>query len=215
MSLTLLFSLEELKCKLGKQCFASRILTDGVAVNFLFARKKPPDNDIHSVQLSLDDFCATDIETYFQPIAVDPGRNQIFTAVTGSGSLPHEIRRCSTKEYYAMVGSDRRTSLLQISKREHGIDVIENQLPTSKTASLYRYRSYISYLLLKFEALASFYTMSTAEMRFRNYQGRQRAGEELVNMLTNGGKKYNASRRRKTRKNRKRRKRKRKAQQQR
>jgi hypothetical protein len=88
MSLTLLFSLEELKCKLGKQCFASRILTDGVAVNFLFARKKPPDNDIHSVQLSLDDFAQQILKHIFNLLLWIPveikfyGRNWFWITTT-------------------------------------------------------------------------------------------------------------------------------------
>jgi hypothetical protein len=42
-------------------------------------------------------------------------------------------------------------------------------------------------------------------MAFENYQGVQRAREEMTNVLINGGKKYNKTKRKKIRKNRKRR----------
>lgn len=39
---------------------------------------------------------------------VDPGRTHVFTAAYGSRDQPHQVRRCSTKEYYHMTGSNRR-----------------------------------------------------------------------------------------------------------
>lgn len=203
-----MFSLEELKFKNSTHAFASRILTDGVAVNFVFARKSPSKDNISGVQLSFDDFTDREVETYFQPVAVDPGRTQVFTAAYGSGYNPHEIRRCSSKEYYSMTGSGRRNASLQRQKHELGIDMIEAQLPTPKTADMRQYHEHISYVLRHYETLARFYDITTAELRFQNYQGVQRAREEMANILISGGKKYNSSKRHNTRKNRKRRKKK-------
>ncbi|ORE03663.1 hypothetical protein BCV72DRAFT_264421 [Rhizopus microsporus var. microsporus] len=66
-------------------------------------------------------------------------------------------------------------------------------IPSIKTTSLMQYH---------------FYGYETAEGRFHCYQGVRRAREEMVNILINGGKKYNKDRRKNTRKNRRRRKKK-------
>jgi hypothetical protein len=113
-----------------------------------------------------------------------------------------------------MTGSGRRNASLQRQKHELGIDMIEAQLPTPKT-DMRQYHEHISYVLRHYETLARFYDITTAELRFQNYQGVQRAREEMANILISGGKKYNSSKRHNTRKNRKRRKKKRMDQQQR
>ena len=82
------------------------------------------------------------------------------------------------------------------------------ELPTPKAADMRRYHEHISYVLRHYETLARFYDITTAELRFQNYQGVQRAREEMANILISGGKKYNSSKRHNTRKNRKRRKKK-------
>ena len=134
--------------------------------------------------------------------------NASFTAAYGAGPAPHEIRRVSSKEYYSMTGSGRRNFLLQQQKHQMGIDQIECQIPTPKTSHIQQYHRYISYILRYYEELAGFYDMGTAERRFQNYQGVQRARDEMANVFVTGGKKYNPSRRKKLRKNRKRRKKK-------
>jgi hypothetical protein len=204
----LICSLEELKFKNNKNAFANRVLTDGVAVNFAFGRKAASEDSLSSVQLSFEDFTDREVNTYFQLVAVDPGRTQVFTAAYGAGPAPHEIRRVSSKEYYSMTGSGRRNFLLQQQKHQMGIDQIECQIPTPKTSHIQQYHRYISYILRYYEELAGFYDMGTAERRFQNYQGVQRARDEMANVFVTGGKKYNPSRRKKLRKNRKRRKKK-------
>ncbi|KAH8552481.1 hypothetical protein BGW37DRAFT_556298 [Umbelopsis sp. PMI_123] len=66
--------LDELACKTQKIASANKITTDGYAINFLFARKKASDEQVHNVQLDLEDFTANEIDDYFQPVTVDPGR---------------------------------------------------------------------------------------------------------------------------------------------
>lgn len=192
----------------GLRAFASRVVTDGVSVNFLFARRRSSSDSISSVELSFEDFTDREVETYFQPIAVDPGRTQVFTASYGSGPTPHEVRRCSSKEYYSMIGSTRRNADLQRQKHQVGVDTIEAQFPTAKTTDMRQYHRYITYLLNHYDTLANFYDISTAQVTFQNYQGRQRARQEMANIIIHGGRKYNPSKRRNTRKNRKRRKKK-------
>lgn len=139
------------------------------------------------------------------------GRNHAFTAAYGAGNEEHEIRRMSTKEYYANTGSKRRNQTLQQEKREKGFTETEQNIPTPKTAKLDQFEHYIAYILQHWDALTDFYDSSRGEMAFRNYQGVQRSREEMLSIFVHGGKKYNKTRRKRTRKNRKARKRSRQA----
>jgi hypothetical protein len=171
----------------------------------VLARQRGGTDSINHVQLGFEDFTDTEIETYFEVAAIDPGRTQAFTAAYCCGQESHQIRRCSTSEYYAMTGSQRRNQKVQSEKRATDIASIENQWPTGKTSNLNRFPLYISHLLENFESLARFYNSTRGKMAFENYQGVQRAREEMTNVLINGGKKYNKTKRKKIRKNRKRR----------
>lgn len=99
-------------------------------------------------------------------------------------------RQISTKEYYAMTGSTRRVKRTQREKDAHGISRLESQMDTSKTAYSERHQAYVRSPLNHFQTLASFYGPGTAKARFRSYQSKQRAREEVVNVLINGGKNY-------------------------
>ncbi|KAH8554368.1 hypothetical protein BGW37DRAFT_555242 [Umbelopsis sp. PMI_123] len=94
-------------------------------------------------------------------------------------------------------------------KTETGLAEIEENLPTAKTASIQQYYEYIGYALEYMEAIFSFYSFNRGEMKFRNHQGKQRAREEMACIFLDGGKKYNAKKRKRTRKNRRRRNRRR------
>jgi hypothetical protein len=184
----------------GLRAFASRVVTDGVSVNFIFARRMSSGDSISGVELLFEDFTDREVETHFQPIAVDPGRTQVFTASYGSGPTPHEVRRCSSKEYYSMAGSTRRNAELQRQKHQIGLDTVETLFPTAKTADIRQYDRYITYLLNHYDTLANFYDISTAQVTFQNYQGKQRARQEMAAILIHGGPNYNATKRRNTRK---------------
>jgi hypothetical protein len=49
--------------------------------------------------------------------------------------------------------------------------------------------------MLHFPTLFEFYGFSTAHDRFNLYQGRQRTPDMMINMLLDGGKKYNETKR--------------------
>jgi hypothetical protein len=116
------------------------------AVNFRFARRKAPSENIRDIQLCFEDFTDTEIKNHFQLVAVDPGRTQAFTAAYGAGNKEHEIRRMSTKEYYANTGSKRRNQALQQEKRQKGITEIEQNIPIPKPAKLDQFEHYIAYI---------------------------------------------------------------------
>lgn len=79
-------------------------------------------------------------------------------------------------------------------------------IPTAKTVNTLTYLQYVTYILLHLQKIVAFNRHSTAKNRFHLYQGVQRARQEMVNILVNGGRKYNKSKRKNTKKNRKKRK---------
>jgi hypothetical protein len=153
--------------------------------------------------LQLDDFTMQEVDEYFRSCAVDPGVNTLVTAAYGHGNERHQLRRFSNSEYYAVTGSSRRNDQLNKKKESHGIKAIEDKFPTAKTADHREYERYIQYLFDNLVSLLSFYGPERAEESFQGYQGRQRALEEVTNVLINGGKKYDRRRRKKTKRNRK------------
>ena len=166
--------------------FTNRFTTNGYQASFHFARASKN----ASVDLELDDFCADEIESYFRPCAIDPGRQHIFQAAYGTGSDQHELRRCSTKEYYQLTGSLQRKKKLQAAKKRNGIEYIESNFPTAKTSNIEQYKEYVQYFFWHLPRLLEFYNFDNdTERRFHDYQGRQRAREEMVNIIVNGGKK--------------------------
>lgn len=167
--------------------FTNRFTTNGYQASFHFARASKN----ASVDLELDDFCA-----------IDPGRQHIFQAAYGTGSDQHELRRCSTKEYYQLTGSLQRKKKLQAAKKRNGIEYIESNFPTAKTSNIEQYKEYVQYFFWHLPRLLEFYNFDNdAERRFHDYQGRQRAREEMVNIIVNGGKKYNPAKRKKRSRN--------------
>ncbi|ORE10928.1 hypothetical protein BCV72DRAFT_330684 [Rhizopus microsporus var. microsporus] len=74
---------------------------------------------------------------------------------------------------------------------------IETNILSPKTPQCAAYFVYIEYILTHVGALSAFYDYKIAKARFYLYQDRQRAAEEMVNMLVNGGTKYNKKKRKK------------------
>ncbi|KAI9473845.1 MAG: hypothetical protein EXX96DRAFT_320843 [Benjaminiella poitrasii] len=156
--------------------------------------------------LLLDDFDLEEINADYLPIAIDPGRKSVFTAVTGSDS--REVKRCSIKEYYHLTGSIKYSVKLQRLEDQHNITDIESRIPFNKTSSLAQYRAYTEYIFISLDALFKFYDHHTSRDRFFLYQGRQRSPESMVNMLLHGTSKYNRRKRNKKKKRDKKRKKK-------
>lgn len=121
----------------------------------------------------------------FLPVTVDPGRRKVFTAAISHSEHVQEFRSCSSKERQSFAGTDRRRQKVEKLKEAAGIKRIESQIPT----------------------LFRFYNHQSAPFRFYNYQGNQRSTAEMGNILLNGGKKYNKSRRKKTNRNKRRKRR--------
>lgn len=81
-----------------------------------------------------------------------------------------------------------------------------NCLPTSKTSDPSYFMRYNLYLLENCNQLFDFYSERHGLLRFHQYQNKRRAMAETVNLLINGGRKYNKHRHKNAKRNRKRRK---------
>lgn len=101
-----------------------------------------------------------------------------------------------------MTGSTVYQKKLQKKKDEAGVTIIESNTPTAKTTLDAVYNNYATYVLDNKEILFNFYGFQTAKDHFYLYQGRQKAPQIMVNMLINGGKKYDRKQRKKKKKKR-------------
>ena len=198
----------------NKALFGNIIRSDGFAVDFLFYRREFDRDDDQSLIINHDlgvaDFSLDEVTKLYSPEFIDPGRKSVFTAAIGLKTNQHEIRRCSTKEYYHLTGSTVYSKKLKQMKDTAGITAIEAVTPTAKTARNTSFCRFVDHMLTNMDRLFTFYNFSTAKNRFNLYQGRQRAPEMMVNMLLDGGTKYNRKKRFKQTKNKKSKKEKRK-----
>ncbi|ORE07898.1 hypothetical protein BCV72DRAFT_204608 [Rhizopus microsporus var. microsporus] len=179
--------------------FLNGMYTDDYTCSVLFCRKVLLSSVADGVSLELSDFTTDEVDKYFRPCTVDPGRKDTFVSYHGGT----DIRRLSSAEYYSMSGTVNRQKAQQGRKQNLGIESIKTNIPSPKTASTQRYMLYITYILQHMDSLFNFYNFETTKLKWLNYIGSQEAIQESVNILLNGGKKYNKSRRKNTKKNRK------------
>ncbi|KAI8968512.1 hypothetical protein BDF20DRAFT_839614 [Mycotypha africana] len=132
-----------------------------------FKRESKRREDHQNHRLTLKDFDYAEIEAGYRPCFIDPRREGVFTAAIGLDVEKHQVRSCSTKEYYHMTDSTRYSAKLEKKKdvKIKGIETLGD--------------------------LFSFYGDGTAEDRFHMYQERKRAADKMVNMLINASTKYN------------------------
>jgi len=147
--------------------FNNLVRSDGFAVDFIFNRKKQ-ESIIGGHDLTLEDFTYEEVEGVYRPAFIDPGRKAVFTAAVGLGD-DHQVRRCSTKEYYDLTGSTKYSIKLQRLKDERGITPIETDMPTTKTCQATAYLTYTTYMLLHRHTLFNFYGFQRAKDRFFLY----------------------------------------------
>ncbi|KAI7903923.1 uncharacterized protein BX663DRAFT_542240 [Cokeromyces recurvatus] len=167
--------------------FLNGLYTDGYTCRVVFARKvlllSPEDN----ICLELNDFTNEEVDKHFRPCTVDPGRRDPFVSYHGGT----DIRRLSSIEYYNMGGSVRRMKEQQKRKQRLGIEKIETDIPSPKTASVEQFVLYITYMLQHMNTLLNFYGFETFKIKRLNYLSSQKTIQESVNILINGGKNRN------------------------
>jgi hypothetical protein len=105
-----------------------------------------------------------------------------------------------------MSGNVNRQKKEEERKVQGRIKEIETIMPTGKTTDPRFYLLRILFIKTFWPQLSAFYNFQTAEIRFKNYRGRQQTIDEATNILLNGGKKYNREKRRMTKRNRRKRK---------
>lgn len=184
--------------------FLNGMYTDVYTSRVLFCRQYKPSLPVENVSLELEDFNVDEVKKHFRPCAVDPGRKDVFVSYHDN----NDLRRLSSREYYAMGGTVRRQQKEQDRKRTSGIEQIEMHIPSPKTTSCLQYVSHLEYMFQHMDALFGFYGFEAARIKWLNYVASQRSIEEAVNILLNGSKKYNSKRRKKTSSNKRRKKRK-------
>ncbi|GAA5813805.1 hypothetical protein MFLAVUS_007292 [Mucor flavus] len=167
--------------------FLNGLCTDGYTCRVLFARRMLPSSPEDNIRLELDDFLSEEVNKHFRPCTVDPGRRDHFVSYHGGT----DIRRLSSIEYYNMGGSVTRMKKQQKHKQELGIEKIETDIPSPKTASVEQFVLYVVYMLQHMNTLFDFYGFDTSKVRWLNYLSSQQVIEESVSILINGGKKYN------------------------
>ncbi|KAI7899771.1 uncharacterized protein BX663DRAFT_478072 [Cokeromyces recurvatus] len=181
--------------------FNNYVRSDGFAIDFVFNRRRK-DSIVVLHDLTLQDFTYNEVESTFRPAFVDPGRKSVFTAAVGLGDA-QQIRGCSTKEYYTMTGSTNYQKKMERLKNVGGITSIESEMPSAKTNQSEVYDKYVEYMLPHRQVLFNFYGFQRAKDRFYLYQQRQKAAQIMVNMIINGGKKYDRKQRKKKKRRRK------------
>ncbi|KAL0076474.1 hypothetical protein F4703DRAFT_1883669 [Phycomyces blakesleeanus] len=130
----------------------------------------------------------------YRPSFLDPGRKTVFTAAVGLDPNEHQLRHCTTKEYYHLTGSTLYARKLQQEKDTAGITAIESATPSAKTGRNIQFLRYADYMLPNMDTLFTFCDYNTAKYRFNLYQGKQRAPDMMVNILLSGSARYNRRR---------------------
>ena len=81
----------------------------------------------------------------------------MYTAVIGLDTSNHQIRQCSTKEYYNLTGPTKYSSRLQKLKYIKGLTSIETNIPIQKTYSSILYDRFIQYIIVHKDKLLALY----------------------------------------------------------
>ncbi|GAA5816830.1 hypothetical protein MFLAVUS_010364 [Mucor flavus] len=165
--------------------FLNGLYTDGYTCRVLFARKVLPSPPEDNICLELSDLSSEEVNKHFRTCTVDPGRQGPFVSYHGGT----DIRRLSSIEYYNMGGSVTRMKEQQKHKHRLGIEKIETDIPSPKTASMEQFVLYITYMSQHMNTLFDFYGFETSKVKWLNYLSSQKAIQESVNILINGEKK--------------------------
>lgn len=102
----------------------------------------------------------------------------------------HEIRRLSTSEYYTKAGYKETVKKIGEWKPEN-LAALENEITTNRSTIMPDIVACMASTLNALPTAAAFYDNPNVQiLKFLNYQGQQKLNEEMVNIFTTGGKKY-------------------------
>jgi hypothetical protein len=137
-------------------------------------------------------------------VAVDPGRNPIFTAVVHDQAalrtlrspkplnVKHEVIKWSRGRFYHEAGYTHRTRVtkLWMDKAPHIQAFNAADVLSAKTSSLERFKEHARHVLANLRTVMDFYSAQRFKrLRWKTYIRRQKAYEKLVKDLTAGDKK--------------------------
>ncbi|ORE05866.1 hypothetical protein BCV72DRAFT_263085 [Rhizopus microsporus var. microsporus] len=125
-------SWEELKNMLEGRMPLNEMYTDGYRCRVLFCGKVLPSSAADDVFLELSDFTTDEVDKYFRSCTVDPGRKDAF--VSSHGGI--DVSRLPSAAYHGMGGTVKRQKLQRGRKKSLGIERIETDMPSPKTASV-------------------------------------------------------------------------------
>ncbi|KAG0184918.1 hypothetical protein DFQ28_010232 [Apophysomyces sp. BC1034] len=143
------------------------IALDGVDVEFVFKKHKPP------YDLKYKPTTPADLQ-HMLPDAivwdVDPGVTDIFVATDNAATEKHRLRRTSTKEYYDLCGYNRATQRRkQFLASEPLTKTIIDKIPTVETANTDSLVSSITYRLQHHNQITEFYDREMSLANQHNY----------------------------------------------
>lgn len=199
------FDLDALRSGANKQ-FAFCIGTDGLATSVVFTRPRSDqssdenglswtDKQNNDWSNSLDQkVCSAKIKkrrTRF--IGLDPGRRDVFTAVTDMNK-DVDIIRCSNAEYYTLNGFRKRLHKQRLWMEEknvnqNGLNMTQILLgmPSSCVSSVKAYQKHLSYALRYFHRVQSFFSARRQKrLRWSTYMKQKQALSYLCFRLTGG-----------------------------
>ncbi|SAL99534.1 hypothetical protein, partial, partial [Absidia glauca] len=161
----------------GRLMFYGYILTDGISINFVFARLPSPTR-LELYVPDMDNSHRT-IEGRFGITGLDPGRRDIVTTAGGAGTGLFHNRQVSTKEFKTISGETKRRQYLEIEKSTTitrsnegtniSFDNFESALPTLQSANVDTIRQSIQARLSSAPQLMDFYGISHSRRRLKAY----------------------------------------------
>lgn len=127
--------------KLNDVLSAKTVILDGLITDFLFekrmgtalqeSKKNVENHGLHG----LEDFAYEEVKSVYKFVFIDLDEKPYSLLQLARETRNHQIRQCSTKDYYNLIWSTEYSSRVQISKTIEGLTSIEANISTQNTCS--------------------------------------------------------------------------------
>lgn len=176
--------------------FEEFMVTDGLSASLIVSRPKLVTEEVAASQTERKRAQEL-LESASRVVAVDPGRNPIFTAVVHDQyamdslqshnpyNVKHEVIKWSKRRFYQEAGYTHRNRLTKLwTSRAPLINTFNAEVLTAKTSSLEFFKAHARHVLANMESLMAFYSAQRFKrLRWKTYISRQKAYEKLVSSL--------------------------------
>jgi hypothetical protein len=171
--------------------FANMIVTDGLSASVLVSSPKSPDGEFTQ---TLQEQASQLFKSASRIVAVDPGRNPVFTAVVHdveamsylkapeSSNTKHEVIKWTKQRFYHEAGYTHRNRITKLwtNKAPH-IKALNKDKPSPKTSYLEVYDARISHVLKSLDEVLGFYSAQRFKrLKWKPYIRTQQAYEKIV-----------------------------------